>query len=223
MKRVHVICEGQTEETFVNALLCPHLAAFDVSPVAALVGKPGHKGGHVTTARMARDIRLRLMQDKQAWCTTFFDYYGLAPEFVGKAEARLLATFDEKAKTVETALRNQVLAQTDADAIRRFIPYIQMYEFEGLLFSEPQRLAAGLYAKGLEHDLAAIRTAFSTPEEINDSPETAPSKRIIGLLPSYDKPLCGSLAAIEIGLPQIRRECRRFNAWVLRLEHLGAQ
>ena len=69
MKRVHVICEGQTEETFVNELLCPHLAAYNVSPVAALVGKPGHKGGNITTARMANDIRLRLTQDKQAWCT----------------------------------------------------------------------------------------------------------------------------------------------------------
>jgi hypothetical protein len=77
MKRVHVICEGQTEETFVNELLGPHLLAFDVFPQAALVGKPGHKGGHVTTTRMAYDIRLRLTQDERAWCTTFFDYYGV--------------------------------------------------------------------------------------------------------------------------------------------------
>jgi len=40
-----VICEGQTEETFVNEILRPHLVAFNVLTIAALVGKPGHKGG----------------------------------------------------------------------------------------------------------------------------------------------------------------------------------
>ncbi len=221
MKRVHVICEGQTEETFVNELLAPHLLAFDVLPVASLVGKPGHKGGNVTTIRMSRDICLRLLGDKHAWCTTFFDYYGLATDFVGKAAAERLAGFAQKAQAVEDALRAQILAQTDDNEIRRFIPYIQMYEFEGMLFSDPERMAAGLFANEVGADLVAIRRAFASPEEINDSPETAPSKRILGLVPSYDKPLCGSLAAIEIGLPGIRNACLRFDAWVGRLEALG--
>ena len=133
-----------------------------------------------------------------------------------------MVSCEEKATTVETALRAHVLGQTDGDAIRRFIPYVQMYEFEGLLFSETKRLAAGLYAHELEPELSAIRAAFSTPEEINDSPETAPSRRILALLPSYDKPLSGSLAALEIGLPRIRQECKRFDAWVKGLEALGA-
>jgi len=84
MKRVHVICEGQTEETFVNEVLRPHLASFNVLPIAALVGKPGHEGGHVNTARMTYDIKLRLMHDRHSWCTTFFDFYGLDPEFAEK-------------------------------------------------------------------------------------------------------------------------------------------
>jgi Domain of unknown function (DUF4276) len=219
MKRVHIICEGQTEETFVNEILRPHLLAFDVLPVAALVGKPGHKGGAVNTARMTHDITLRLKQDTQAWCTTFFDYYGLDSDFVGRKEAELSRKFDDKAKVIESALKAYVLAQTDENMIRRFFPYIQMYEFEGLLFSDPAKLASGLYARHLEDDFAVIRGGFTTPEEINDSPETAPSKRLLGLMPIYEKPLYGSLAAIEIGLGVLRRECRRFNAWVERLEN----
>lgn len=221
MTRVHIICEGQTEETFVNEVLAPHLARHQVYPAAGLVGKPGHKGGHVTTARMAFDIKRRLLDDRQAWCTTFFDFYGLDADFVGKAAAAARQSHGEKAAVVEAALREHMTAQTDDTAILRFLPYVQMYEFEGLLFSDPAKMAAGLYQNEIATRLAAIRADFGTPEEINDSPHTAPSKRIVGLMPDYDKPLHGSLAALEVGLDVIRAECPRFNGWVGSLEKLG--
>lgn len=56
--------------------------------------------------------------------------------------------------------------------------------------------------------------------EINDSRDTAPSQRILKWMPGYEKPLYGSLAAIEIGLDRIRRECKRFDRWVGVLENL---
>lgn len=220
MKRVHIICEGQTEETFVNEVLAPHLARYDVFPSAALVGKPGHKAGHISTARMAGDIKLRLLGDKTAWCTTFFDFYGLDSKFVGKDEAALKSSYQDKALIIEAALKKHILGKTGEDAIRRFFPYVQMYEFEGLLFSDPVKLAAGLYATNLENDFVAIRSQFGTPEEINDSRITAPSKRILELMPAYEKPIYGSLAAIEVGLDTIRRECKRFDVWVGILEGL---
>lgn len=223
MTRVHIICEGQTEETFVNEVLAPHLARHQVYPAAALVGKPGHKGGHVTTARMAFDIKRRLLDDKQAWCTTFFDFYGLDSDFVGKTAAAAKSSHAEKAAVVEAALRQHMIGQTDETAILRFIPYVQMYEFEGLLFSHPAKMAAGLYQDDLAGELEAIRATFRTPEEINDSPHTAPSKRIIALMPDYDKPLHGSLAALEVGLDVIRTACPRFDGWIGTLESLGKE
>ncbi len=223
MTRVHIICEGQTEETFVNEVLAPHLARHQVYPAAALVGKPGHKGGHVTTARMAFDIKRRLLDDRQAWCTTFFDFYGLDADFVGKAAAAARQSHVEKATVVEAALKKHMTAQTDDTAILRFIPYVQMYEFEGLLFSDPAKMAVGLYQNDLAAQLAAIRSEFGTPEEINDSPHTAPSKRIVELMPDYEKPLHGSLAALEVGLDVIRAACPRFNLWIATLESLGSK
>lgn len=220
MKRVHIICEGQTEETFVNEVLAPHLARFEVYPAASLVGKPGHKGGHVTTGRMVYDIKRRLLDDSQAWCTTFFDFYGLDKDFAGKQAASMKDGYGNKALEIERALLEHVARQTNENAVRRFLPYIQMYEFEGLLFSDPAKLATGLYVGHLKDDFVAIRNRFGTPEEINDSPVTAPSKRIMGLMPVYEKPLYGSLAAIEVGLAVIRRECKRFNGWVKWLEEL---
>jgi hypothetical protein len=190
-------------------------------PIAALVGKPGHKGGNVTTARMAHDVRIRLIKDTQSACTTFFDYYGLASDFVGKQESYRVTDSAQKADIVEKALAAHVLSQTDDTAIRRFIPYVQMYEFEGLLFSEPQKLAKGFNAQDITDELVEIRSNFRTPEEINNSPETAPSKRLLKVVPGYDKPFHGSLAAIEIGLLSMRKECKRFDAWVAALEKLG--
>jgi len=221
MTRVHIICEGQTEETFVNEVLAPHLALHQVFPAAALVGKPGHKGGHVTTARMAFDIKRRLLDDRQAWCTTFFDFYGLDSDFVGKAAAAARQSHAEKAAVLEAALMKHMTEQTDDTAVLRFIPYVQMYEFEGLLFSDPAKMAAGLYQNDLSAQLAAIRADFGTPEEINDSPHTAPSKRILALMPEYDKPLHGSLAALEVGLDVIRTARPRFDGWIGSLEKLA--
>ena len=65
-----------------------------------------------------------------------------------------------------------------------------------------------------------ISDQFNTPEEINNSPVTAPSKRILQLFKGYDKPMHGALAALEIGLDNIRKECALFNKWLLTLEAL---
>ena len=101
---------------------------------------------------------------------------------------------------------------------RRFIPYVVMHEFEGLLFSDPEGFGRGIGRADLPQEFRAIRDEFETPEQINDSPDTAPSKRVLGLVPGYQKPLFGTLAALEIGLEAIRRECTQFSDWVTRLE-----
>ena len=58
------------------------------------------------------------------------------------------------------------------------------------------------------------------PEEINDSPVTAPSKRVEALVPGYEGPLLGVLAVLEIGLPHIREQCPQFDGWLKQLESL---
>lgn len=116
--------------------------------------------------------------------------------------------FPEKARTIEEALREDICIEMGEDFDpRRFVPYVMMHEFEGLLFSDPERLGEGIGRPGLTPAFEAIRKQFSTPEEINDSPQTAPSKRILSLVPEYEKPLMGTLAVLEIGLDTIRQEC----------------
>ena len=101
--------------------------------------------------------------------------------------------------------------------MRRFIPHIQFYEFEGLLFSAPETLASESGHIELQQDLQHIRDQFASPEHINNSPDTAPSKRIQALISEYDKVVYGSLIALGIGLDRIRNECPLFNQWVEKL------
>jgi hypothetical protein len=218
--RVHVICEGQTEEMFVKELLADKFIPRDIFLAPTLIGKPGHKGGNVKFERLLTDVRARLLADKKSYCTTFFDFYGLPDNFPGKAEATQKGTAAQKARTLLNALTKTLQGKLGADPMRRFIPYVQMYEFEGLLFSDPKKLAQGMDQEALEAAFQKIRNDFESPEDINNNSLTAPSKRIMTEFPAYDKPIHGSLAAMEIGLKTIRRECPQFDAWIRNLENL---
>ena len=219
MIRLHVICEGQTEEMFVNEVLAAYLGR-QMDLRASRVGKPGRKGGDVRFSRLLHDVRQRLLGDRSAYCTTFFDFYGLPPKFPGRSAARRKRNHWEKGACVVQAMTVELQNQMGDEPMRRFIPYVQMYEFEGLLFSDPDGLSEGINARALANRFREIREAFATPEEINDDPRTAPSRRIQGLFPEYEKPLHGTLAAIEIGLGKIRQQCPLFDSWVRRLQSL---
>ncbi|MBY0545001.1 MAG: DUF4276 family protein [Gammaproteobacteria bacterium] len=219
MIRIHVICEGQTEEMFINEVLSPFFDSKEIYLQPALIGKPGHKGGNVKFERLLIDIQNRL-NDKTAYCTTFFDFYGLPENFPGKKIATTKTNIIDKASCVLDSLIQQLEKNLGKEPLSRFIPYIQMYEFEGLLFSDSEKLARGIDQLKLATKFKEIRDQFNAPEEINNSPDTAPSKRIGKIYPAYEKPIHGSLAAIEIGLSVIRRECLHFDAWLTRLEKL---
>jgi hypothetical protein len=105
-------------------------------------------------------------------------------------------------------------------APRRFVPFVMMHEFEGLLFSDCAAFGRGIGQPGLEPRFRQVRDAFATPEDINDSPFTAPSKRVEGVVLNYEKPLLGTLVVLEIGLVRIRAECPHFAAWLDKLESL---
>ena len=53
-----------------------------------------------------------------------------------------------------------------------------------------------------------------SPEEINDDPQTAPSKRILNIFPKYKKVTDGTQIALKVGLEQIRKECPHFDEWM---------
>ncbi len=226
MDRLLVHVEGQTEETFVNQILAPHLYKFGYSNVSArLIGNArqrNRRGGILPWDSFRSDILNHIKQDPTCLMTTMVDYYGLPKTGPGSWPGRDIAgtlPFSIKAKSVETALSNDIYEEMgNSFDPNRFIPVVMIHEFEGLLFSDCERFGRGIGQPILAPQLQAIRDQFTTPEEINDSVETAPSRRIRKLVPDYEKPLMGTLAAIEIGLDKIRAECPHLRSWLECLE-----
>jgi hypothetical protein len=196
MIRVHIICEGQTEENFVHELLVEPFISKNIHLIPSLIGTSGHKGGNVNFDRLMADIRHRLLGDKSAYCTTFIDFYGLPSNFPGKQEAGVCTDLDKKISCICNSVTKKI-ENIIGDHSRRFIPYVQMHEFEALLFSNPKAFAMAIDRKDMEAKIQKIRNIFTTPEDINDNSSTAPSKRIKNLMRDYEKPLHGILAALE--------------------------
>jgi hypothetical protein len=218
MTRVRVVVEGQTEESFVNEVLAPALTARQIYLYPILLGG---KGGNVNYARVQNDVLRQLKQDLSAYCSTMFDFYGLGKDFPGTALPPNLSNMD-KVTHIEQAVRGDIIAQ--APGLRpdvRFIPYLQLHEFEGLLFSDPTAFANGINQSNLAGPFQAVRDGFQTPEDIDDGPTTAPSKRVLRLYGSYRKVLNGTQASKAVGIDAMRRECPHFCQWLERLEQLG--
>jgi hypothetical protein len=222
MTRVHVVVEGRTEESFVNEVLAPALWARQMFLRPILLGVHGHKGGRVTYARVRHDVLVRLKQDSAVYISTMLDFYGLGKDFPSTPLPPNLSNL-EKVTYIEQAVSKDIIAQ--APGLRpdvRFIPYLQLHEFEGLLFSDPAAFARGINQSNLTAQFQSIREGFPTPEDIDDGPTTAPSKRVLRLFGSYRKVLNGTQAAMTVGVETMRRECPHFREWLKRLEQLTA-
>ena len=217
----YIIVEGPTEQIFVRNVLSPYLGSKNIFLSPVLIGKSGYKGGNVSLARITKDVGNFLKQRPDTLITTMIDYYGLSGEWPGrrlnKNEQNTL-TAVQKAKRVEDGLINSIQAQhPKIDVEHRFIPFFVMHEFEALLFSNPAILARKLSIP--QKTVQEIMAECKEPEEINDSFQTAPSKRIQNLVSGkYRKTTQGSTIAQEIGLVQIRSNCPHFNHWLQILE-----
>ena len=219
MTIVYIICEGRTESEIVKAILAPASAARGLYLYPVRIGR-GNRGGNVTFDRIATNIRDQLRNNRSAYCTTFVDYYGMDVDFPGKRDAVKVTALSDKQRVVCQAFADELTQRLGEDSMRRFIPYVQMHEFEGLLFSDPDQLASASGRQELAADFWTIRRDFDTPEHIDDSPVSAPSKRIEKLLPFYSKVLMGERVVRATTLPKIRQECPLFNAWLAKLEAL---
>lgn len=220
MNRVYVSVEGQTEETFVRELLRRHLweRNVDLQPVVITTHrvKQGNKfkGGVLSYDQARNEVHLLLKDKKATAVTTLYDLYHLPRDFPGQS-TRPKKDGRAKALHLEKAFQDDI-------GSRHFWPHLQVHEFEAFLFVDPARTAS-LFAgmADLAEQLQKIRKKFPTPEDINDNPATAPSKRILSIYPRYEKPLYGTMVALEVGLDAIRAECPHFDEWVTWLESLG--
>ncbi len=227
MARLYLFAEGQTEQTFADIVLKPHLASFGVylhKPVlVAHARRRGrvHRGGGRRYAPMKNDIVRFLKQETSGdvFFTTMIDLYALHPDFPGRAVAEKLRN-DPPAR-----VRSHETAWAGDIGDPRFIPFIQLHEFEAYLFTDVGRFEL-FYPEARTQigNLRRIAESVANPEWIDDGPQTAPSKRIIEQFPDYEgaKPVVGPQLGASIGLAAIRANCPHFDEWLTRLEQLGA-
>lgn len=225
---IYIVTEGQTERTFVRDILAPYTAKKGIYLYATLIGKPGHKGGDIRFERAKTDVGNLLKQRQNIYVSTMFDYFRLDSGWPGMSDIRTsiqngtLLKSKDKAKIIEEAANKRILNDfSGCDAKKRFIPYIEMHEFEALLFSDADRLSeeTGIAVSKINE----IIMQYENPEEINDSPQGAPSKRLECLCEKYDKIDYGKTIAESIGIENIREKCPHFDDWLKKFEELTGE
>ena len=215
MKRVLVLVEGQTEEVFVRDVLTPHLAPFDVQPTQVLLktkrtASGSFKGGVTSTQQVIGDVRRLLGDTGAALVTTMIDYYGLPDDFPGMVSR---PSHDARARVAHVEA-----AFAAASAAPRFLPHLVLHEYEAWIFSAPHACDWVFEDPALCDQLAGIALTAGGPEQINDTPENAPSKRLTRAFPGYKKTFHGPMAVGAIGIPALRQACPHAAAWLTRLE-----
>ncbi|XYI02559.1 DUF4276 family protein [Sorangium sp. So ce1128] len=223
MTRLYVLVEGQTEEAFVARVLAPHLVEHRVwsQPVVVATSRElsgrKHRGGG-GWKRWERDLRrLTAQRAGDARFTSLFDLYGLPEDFPGLAQHGTIVDTKQRVERLE-------LAMAEAVGDQRFIPYLQRHEFEALVLAALEKLGTLFDKRTDQEGVEALRRSLGElkPEDINDGPSTAPSKRLLQHVPGYVKTVHGPTAAQQEGLPSLRARCPRLDAWVSKLEALGA-
>lgn len=217
MIRINVIVEGKTERSFVLGPMAELFWSHQIDLTPILLGTSGHKGGNTQFDRVQLNVLTILKSDKGAYCTTMFDYYGLGKGFPDSDVGASRSPRERVARIERAWKQSTCSAIPDLRPDIRFIPYLALHEFEALLFTDPSLLARACGHSDAESLLQQVRDAVPTPEDINDSPDTAPSKRIAQVVSGYNKVIDGTKAAQAIGISKMRDQCPHFAQWISQL------
>lgn len=212
-KKVLILVEGQTELGFTKRILASYFKGIaqiipTMNTTKFVKSGPDFKGGITSYERVRKEI-FKLLQDTSATIvTTMFDYYGLPSDFPRFDDQG--GSCYERVEFLEKALNEDI---NDP----RFFSYLQLHEFEALLFSAPQVIDGIMLGRPAKSNLQLARAAFHSPEEINNGPTTSPSHRIVAEYPEYEKVLHGQMISENIGIEALLGQCPHFSQWIERI------
>jgi hypothetical protein len=207
MKTIRVLCEGRTEVAFVVRVISPHIPSVIITAQ--------NLGGHLSYAKLRKEIRRNLVSPSQLLrVTTLIDLHKLPDDFPRRADSVGLPPRQ----------RVSLLAEGfggDVDD-RRFIPHLQLFEFESLILADLLRLIPQ-YPKQ-EREIRDLHKQLEKdfpdgPESINH--QRPPSYWIRDKVPQYNKQVSAVATLEAIGLDAVRRRCPHFDRWLAELEQLA--
>lgn len=213
MKNVYIYCEGQTEEAFVNEILYSYFINIGilVIPIICTTKRTKtskHTGGVSDYLKIKNELVILCKQHKNEMLTTMFDYYGMPSNTpnIDNDESNIYIRMTQIEKSIE-----------DDIGMSNLFFGLVLHEFEGLLFSQPEAFSL-VAKKEVVDEILIVRKEFATPEHINNSPETAPSKRLEKLINNYPKVKNGTIISKEIGIDKIMSECKHFANWIKKIK-----
>lgn len=212
MRRVYFVVEGQTEAEFVKEVIAPYFQSaeiYDTRPIIIETSR-GNKGGFVNFQHLKKLLVRLIKEEPDVVVTTMVDFFRVPNDLPGYAECIKFNSSSDKIECLQSYLTEDIHRTVNSPL---FIPYIQQHEFEALLFSSN----AGFeycFDKEVYYKTGQVIEQFPNPEEINSHPKTAPSKRLLEIIPDYQKVIDGNTIAMEIGIETLLQKCPRFRAWI---------
>jgi Domain of unknown function (DUF4276) len=212
MIRLYVMAEGLTEANFVSQLLKPHLELRMPGGVAV---RAPRLDGHYTYAGLKKDARRLLgAAGSGVVVTTMIDLFKIARDFPGISDPANAAPPQERVRHLEERCRADF-------GDERFVPYIQLHEFEALVLSDLPVLAEQHpnRRRAIRELAARLDRKFESPEHVDRL--EPPSYRIRAVVPEYQKAVDGVITTTKIGLSKLRQRCQHFGGWLDALERVG--
>lgn len=206
--------EGDTEKRFVDRVLRSYLISLGfIVKVQTNQTNATHFGGLSTYAQFRKNT-LRLRGHEPCLISTMIDLYQFPSDFPGKDEAESRKNSEEKVLFLEQKLKEDL-----QELSPNFIPYIQLHEFEALLFSSVDAINRNLQnaTPSTLSKLEAVLHTFGEPEKIDT--QKGPSVYLKEIYDDrYQKIYHGIPIAEQIGLEAIREACPHFDNWLKKLE-----
>lgn len=214
MKNVYIYCEGSTEETFINEILVPYFAnmMIFVIPIICTTKRTStkkYRGGVSDYNKIKKELTIICKQHKNEYVTTMFDYYAM-PSNTPNIDCAEVDIY-KRMNLIEQSV-NQDIGQPNCSF------HFMLHEFEGILFSSPETFSEIADEKTVD-EIRRIRAEVMSPEHINNSPATAPSKRLERLIPNYAKVKNGALLSKKMGIRKILEQCKHFADWIEKIKN----
>lgn len=216
-KKVLVLAEGPTEEKFIKRVLSPYLISKDIYLIPTIITTkkelrgPDHKGGVKSYSQVKKDLRPLFYDTSADIVTTMIDYYALPSDF---------PSYDQRPDGTCYARVEFMEDQFSTDINHtKFLPYLQLHEFETLVFASEDKLPIAFVNEDRKiREITAINNSVASPEEINENPNSAPSKRLKRIFPEYQKTFHSQLILSQANIDDLRAKCTHFNSWLTELE-----